>query len=391
VATFNAVVNNAGTVDVQSGILSLERGGSSSGLYDVSVATATLRFGGVGAHTLGAGAKINGAGLVNFTGVDVSIGGAGSSYDVTGTTQIVAGTITFDTPDTARFTTFNQLGGFVRGSASLLVRGSASWTGGTLDGPAGSGMLIPNAASLSIGGVAAKTWSGRSILAFGPVSWVSSSLTMSNGAVLDIQPSNTFDVSSTGQWGGGSGTPPGIEIRDRATMKVSTAGSVAIGPTLFLNNAGTLDIQSGATLKMTGDFNNLGTGVIMGGGTLDIAGSPKVTNGGTVRPGTSPGILSVVGNWPQSAGTTLVIDVLGPPSAPGTGFDQFNISGVVTTGNAQAGGALQLVGNGTFQPVGDYTIMNYGARTGQTFSVSTFNLPAPRSITYTTTALILTW
>jgi hypothetical protein len=227
--------------------------------------------------------------------------------------------------------------------------------------------LVPSGASLSIGGALTKFLTARSIVASGPVTWSAGSVTTASGAVLDVQPSTTFDVSSTGQWSG----PGTIEIRDLATMKVRTPGSVVIGPSTIINNNGTLDIQAGATLKVSGDFNHLGRGILLGSGVLDVGGSPKVTNVGTVRPGGTaiPGILTIIApnnaeGWPQAAGTILDIDVFGP--VEGTGHDKLVISGRITSG-----GSLRLIGNGTYQPrTISLQIMTYGARVGQTFSVS---------------------
>jgi hypothetical protein len=201
------------------------------------------------------------------------------------------------------------------------------------------------------------------------VNWTAGSVTANNGAALDVLPDATFNLSSTGQWNG-SGLPATIAIQARATMKVTTAGSTAIGPVAVLNNAGALDLQAPAVLKVTGDFNNLTGGELMGTGTLDVGGSPKVTNAGAVRPGGTaiPGILTIVApssaeGWPQAAGTILDIDVFGP--VEGTGHDKLVVSGRITTG-----GSLRLIGNGTYQPrTVSLQIMTFGAQVGQTFSV----------------------
>ena len=75
-----------------------------------------------------------------------------------------------------------------------------------------------------------------------------------------------------------------------------------------LATSSTLNIQGG-TLK--------GSGTVTGG----------VSNGGTVAPGLSPGILNVVGNYSQTAAGKLAIELNG--TTVGTQYDQLNVTGTV--------------------------------------------------------------
>jgi hypothetical protein len=82
--------HNTGTVQVQSGILLLDRGGISSGSFSVAEA-ATLNFGG-GTHELQPGSRVAGAGTVDFAGGTVNAAG---TYHITGRTRISGGTLNF--------------------------------------------------------------------------------------------------------------------------------------------------------------------------------------------------------------------------------------------------------------------------------------------------------
>jgi hypothetical protein len=77
--TLQALVDNSGTVDVQSGLLVLN-GGTSSGAFMVGTA-ATLRFtristqAATGTHTLDASSSVSGAGTVDFNGGTATVSG----------------------------------------------------------------------------------------------------------------------------------------------------------------------------------------------------------------------------------------------------------------------------------------------------------------------------
>ncbi len=388
-ATLDVIVDNGGSLDVQSGTLLLSNGGTSGGTFTTGSGGA-LDFG--AAHTLGATSRVSGPGLVNFSSGAVNIGGTdANAYDVTGTTQIVGGTVTFNTTDSARITTLQLRGGLMQGSAPMVVRSAGFWTGGTLSGPAGSILRIPPGATLSIGGAATKFFTARTILNLGTVNWTASTINASNGATWDNQPDAVFNVSAAASWAG-SGTPvPRIENRSRGAIKVTTAGTTSIGPSVEFNNTGTLDIQAGATLKVSGDFHNLTNGgELLGTGVLDVSGSSKVSNTGIVRPGTSTGILTIAGpsaGWPQQSGSTVVAEVFG--LTEGTLHDQLKVTGAISIGT---GAALQVIGNDVFVPkVGEFVIVVASpACTGQ-FTLTYSGIQQAREAKCTPAGFVLTW
>ena len=113
------------------------------------------------------------------------------------------------------------------------------------------------------------------------------------------------------------------------------------------------EIASGGTLQAAPTLTG---GVLRGGGQV----SGNVTNtSGTVRPGTSPGTLTVTGNYAQGAAGVLVVDVAG--TARGTQYDHLSVGGA-----AALDGTLAVVQAGGFtpQPTDAFAFLTSASRTG---------------------------
>jgi hypothetical protein len=150
-----------------------------------------------------------------------------------------------------------------------------------------------------------------------------SGLTVSNGKILRVAGNNTV----------GPGTLTVINgLENQGTIELLTEGAASYGATLVvsngdffnapgglvrtlqgpvgasrtlsanLDNAGELNIMSGAALIMNGTLLNRTSGILSGRGILDIT-AAVASNEGFVSPGVSPGILTVNGNltWTDSA------------------------------------------------------------------------------------------
>ena len=116
---------------------------------------------------------------------------------------------------------------------------------------------------------------------------------------------------------------------------------------------GTLLIQTGGSIASSSLITVSGTGILGGGGTV---GAVSVTSGGTLAPGSSPGILST-GNVALGAGSHFGVDLgkSGVTAVAGTDYDQLNVTGTVgLTGvdlaltlnsGIQAGDIFYLVSN----------------------------------------------
>jgi autotransporter-associated beta strand protein len=172
-------------------------------------------------------------------------------------------------------------------------------------------------------------------------------------------------------------------------------GSRDTGGSLTKVGAGTLTMAgsntyTGATTIAAGTLilnGSITSEVTVNGGMLGGAGTARavtVNSGGTLSPGTgtSPGILSVLGNLKLSLGSTYLVDLNG--TAVGTQYDQTNVTGTITLENAtlslRIGGPL-LAGNqftilnndGTDAVLGHFSGLAEGASFmagNQTFTIS---------------------
>ena len=104
---------------------------------------------------------------------------------------------------------------------------------------------------------------------------------------------------------------------------------------------------------MEAEFNNVAS--VSGVGTI---GTKLQTINSNVDPGLSPGILNVMGNFDQSTGSSLSVEIGGNTAGNGTGFhDQVDVTGTVTIGSTVS---LNTAASGGYVPAGgdSYVIIN---------------------------------
>jgi len=213
--------SNSGTVDVETGTLSLQGGG-----------------------TIGAGAVFTGAGFTHFVGGEMTINGAasGANLALDGATLDGPGDLTVSTE-------FDWTGGTLSGTGKLILGAGAqmnltgasttmtggnrpvdttaagaavNWTGGTLAG------TFANQGSFNLSGSAIKTLTGT-VNQSGPGSGVwtgTGALYMTNGAVFNNLAGSTINVQSPLSILNSSpriGTAPAFT--DRCTKKVKFSES----------------------------------------------------------------------------------------------------------------------------------------------------------------------
>jgi hypothetical protein len=141
-------------------------------------------------------------------------------------------------------------------------------------------------------------------------------------------------------------------------------------------NAGTVTVGSFGILHVEGGYTQssgltrLNSGVLTAGGLVDIEGGvlagAGVINANLLNnaeldvdgPG-SPGVLTIVGDYTQTSGAVLVIEIGGPNA--GTDFDQLNI-----TGQARLDGTLTVnLINGFVPNSGDsFQVLTFGSGAG---------------------------
>ncbi|HEX6020343.1 MAG TPA: hypothetical protein VFZ00_00010 [Solirubrobacter sp.] len=435
-STVSTLLDNDGTVQASSGVLSLSAGtGTDAGTF---LADSEIAFSGV--RTLAATGRIGGAGLAR-TNANVTLPG-GATLDPAALT-VDSGTLTLDgtTPATTlplvtlsggtfagsrdrTITTLNTESGTLSGNHVVTVTGTmtksttgqlrfedsvsvrpqldTTWTGGDICiiGAAalritatwtigtGAGGFVCNSGNGEIqivaGGRLQKTPAGATTIA--TRTFNAGSITVGAGQTLDftggltVQPGGTLTGSGTA---GGTITNAGGTVSPAAgtfTLGTLTQSSgltdVAAGETLAITGAhnqsgGTTPVEgaltagshaiSGGSMTVIGTAGGAvtltGTGVLAGNGQIN----GNVTNtSGSVRPGNSPGHLTVAGNFVQSAGGTLQIEVDGTAA-----FDQLEVTGV-----ASFAGTLAIVNTFTPANTDTFQIVTSASRNG-TFAIVT--------------------
>ena len=117
---------------------------------------------------------------------------------------------------------------------------------------------------------------------------------------------------------------------------------------------------------------NLGPGTLQG----------NLTNNGTLAPGNSPGAIAVTGNYAQSPGAQMLMELAG--TAP-EDFDTLSISGSATLGGTLK---ISLLDNFLPSPIDSFPILTAAALLGHFDTITTdagsFDvLYSPNSVTLT--------
>ncbi|RYX80893.1 hypothetical protein EON83_26485 [bacterium] len=164
-------------------------------------------------------------------------------------------------------------------------------------------------------------------------------------------------------------TSAGQLVVEEGTLHVRVPlgkGCKQIGGTTTLEG-GVLSVEDALTPTNKGTFEVAG-GVVDGIGTID---GNVLNSAGTFKPGHSPGTITINGNFTQTSGGVLNMEVGG--SEPGTGYDQ-----ILVNGTAYLGGTLNLVRWNNYVPKdGDvYTMFTYYSKVG-TFAKFVDVTPAP--------------
>ncbi|HEX7830704.1 MAG TPA: DUF11 domain-containing protein, partial [Thermoanaerobaculia bacterium] len=370
--------DNAGTVDLDTGILFLLNGGTHTGAFTPGPNT-YMAFNG-GTHTMSAATSITGGGAVGFNATSSTFDG---TLSISGPTAllVVDGGATFNSATTISTTAMEIRSGTVGGSANIDVTGNlfpSSWLNGTITGTGAFtiGPGTPFDFSATTGSI---ILDGRTITNNGTITYTTASnpLALTNNA--SIQNAGTFSVQTDTAINAGIGantiinsgtfkkiTATGNTLISAATTNTNIA-NFSTGMTTFnggyTQNAGTTTIASGATLASPLTIN-------LNGGTLTGTGivAADLNNDGTVAPGMSPGLLQINGDYAQSASGILNIEIAGVN--PGVTYDQLGVSGTATLN-----GTLNASYIGGFVPTDGNTfdVLTFASSTG---TFSTENLPS---------------
>jgi hypothetical protein len=282
-STISIAFNNTGTVDVQSGTLSLVGGGTGSGTFTIesgavlSASSYTLQNATVsGAGTLQAG-NLTIGGTTTIQNLTVSGGTVTDNTALTIQNLIISGgTFTANSPLEVQNLTLS--GGTLTGPANITVDDGFTWTGGTLSG---TGDTVLDGTSSLTGSFFSPL--KRQVDNFGTATVVAgTSVTFENNAVWNNDAGSTFilpdSASLTSFFSGGSAFNNAGTVEKTAPNGTSTIG-------VAFNNTGTVDVQFG-TLSLNAGGTGSGTFTIESG-VLNIGNytlqNATVTGAGTVQ------------------------------------------------------------------------------------------------------------
>jgi hypothetical protein len=402
-------IDNDGTLTVQAGTLTLDGPTvpeTSDGDY-VATAGTTLEF--ANNISVGATGRVGGAGTIDVRGLNLTVA-AGATFDpavlnlefigfldLNGTTPVTLPVLNIDgggflaTLDSTRPITTNALSvtsGAIQNDFALTVASGGSFsktTGGPLyvrnSGTEGSADLVLNVdASLDGGFVCVAT--NDSSVTDNPNLRINRDFTIGAGAdptVFPCTPVPALDprIHVNGPNGRLLKAGPGTTTSNQLIHVAGGSATVAAGQTLVLNNGllvtgGLAEVASGGVLQgsvalVDGTPGPGGEGTLGGGGQV----SGHVTNfSGIVRPGTSPGTLTITGDYRQDPAATLRVDVNG--TGQGTAYDHLDVGGT-----ASLAGTLAIVQGAGFEPqLSDtFHFLTSGSRTGTFATVTGQDLP----------------
>jgi len=366
--TNGVTVLQTGEIDLESGS-TLNVSGDLTNFHDVTTNLANFKG---GPNTL----NVTGT-FYNEVGADLALGFSGDTSDVANIGVLVnSGRLDVNTGVTLNLT--NQPNGITD-----ISQGSAINLFGTGTIKVGSSNALANLASIEgtlslINGQAITLAAANLIVSTSGVvdALNSSTLVVSgnliNSGIVQTGADNVLGFSGNtmtvaGAFTNNAGAQFSVGLNDMASVgTLLNNGTLTIGTNAILNltNSGGSFVQMSGQTVVNGTLNSM-PAVQIQGGTLSGSGiiNANVIMGGRLSPGNSPGILTINGNYTQTAFGAYVAELAGLTA--GTGYDQVDVDGT-----ADLHGALDVnLLNGFTVAVGDnFILMKYDSETG-TFSM----------------------
>jgi hypothetical protein len=284
-------------VVVMSGTLVLAGGGHSGGFFtraDFLVDSGSvLDF--ANGYTLQDTTRLDGAGLIEVTGGNVSVPGFNTArYFGTGLLQVTGGDLNVDGTLEANGSMELDHGGTISGSGTvdlseMYQMTTMLWKGGTMTGSGTTHIAFGSVLSIEAGDGGVSLAGGRTLNNEGTINWLNGSIDTSSGATI-FNAGPPFGSTREGQFH--ILTDNAINSDGTATFdnqgfldKVSSFGTTTFNIALMLDN-GVLDVVGG-TLALAGGGHS-GGGVLAGiftvqvGGVLNFANDYRLGNGTTI-------------------------------------------------------------------------------------------------------------
>jgi len=337
---FDIALNNNGTLNVTSGIVQMNAGGTSAGVFNAT--TGSLLFSNA-ITTFAAGATVPGTGLVRLIGGTLSI------------------------PENLSLQNFTFEGGTLDVDGTLTINGTFNWTGATLTG-SGETKISPTA-TLNLSGGSNRFLDKATLTNAGSVIWTGTgNLYLQTGATFAN--AGAFDIRNDAVVANNGGTAPTF-VNTGTIVKSAGAGTSRFD--INVTNRGIIESKTGTT-NFNATFTQLdgttrlaggnlaGNSLLFQGGLLTGAGTitGNVTNAAVVSPGGpgAAGTLQITGTYQQTAAGILNLDLGGKTSGL---FDSITI-----TGTATLNGTLNVSAINGYQPAsGDaLKILGFASKTG---------------------------
>ncbi len=342
----NAMFNNTGTVEVQSGTVVFNFGGSQNGVLNISTGSAVEFTGSTGpGSTLESGLSVSGSGMFR-------VNGAVSVY-----TNVTLPKLTVS-------------GGNLYCISTLTVNGPLVWSGGFINGPG----VLNASGGMTISGSANKTVYGCTINNGGTVTWTGTGyIDTGFGAVLNNPAGHLFDAQNDAPIYGQVNTQ--LTINNAGTFRKSAgAGTTYIG--VVLNNSGTIEVESGTMDIADPPFKQTSGAILLKGGKVQSSNFYRLVIGGglfggagqvlcdlamfgQLSPGLSAGRLDIAGNYHAASSSAYNVEIGG--TIAGTNYDQ-----VAIAGQANLAGSINVCSvNGFVPALGDrFEIMKFTSKSG---------------------------
>jgi len=335
--------NNYNLVEILSGTLRLDQGGTNSGTFDLGTgttlnlsagifppgtfsSTAASSISGAG-HLTVSGGTANLAGLVNLSGTNTFSGGTANltgNYICTNNTMTLSGGIAnFSGTGLVTPSVVDLSSGVLGGSGLVTVASQMSWTGGTMSG-SGRTIIAPNA-TLNINNPIPAYLTARTLENAGTILWTGANIGLST-TVITNRTGAQFNVQNAAFLFAQSGNSRFDNAG--ALRKSANTGTTTFADGVSFNNSGMVEIQTG-TLLCNGSFTNNGAVILSPGTTNRLAGGGTHTGSFDVPAGAT---LNLGGTQVSSAGSSM------------TGAGHLTVSG----GTANLAGLVNLSGTNTF-------------------------------------------
>ncbi|MBL8532286.1 MAG: Ig-like domain-containing protein, partial [Betaproteobacteria bacterium] len=376
-STLQMKFDNRGTIRVEAGVLSLDSGGVSGaeGAIDIA-AGATLRFGGGEFHL--EDAVVTGPGTLQVAGTfntTTSVIHTGTTT-LAGQLSLVGGTLFANGVLNAASYAQAANYAFLDGTGVVDVAGAATWSDGNMQGTG----TIRFRGDLAISGAGDKAVSGgRIIETFGTTTWRGATVANTNdfytgpgminnaGTWIDDNAFDTivrdwysgeplvFNNSGTYRKSGGSTSTLQIAFRNTGRIEVE-GGILSLQSGGGTTGEGAIDIDAGATLRLSGGEHRLEGTPVSGTGRLEVAGTFNTTTN-VIHTGTTvfAGQLSLIGGTLTANGTLEV-----GTYAQTANYAFLEGSGVVDVAGAATWSDGNMDGTGTIHFRGDLAISGAG-------------------------------